>query len=307
MEISERIKEYRISLGLNQKDFAERLGISPSMIQKYEYGKSNPGSDILVKLNQVFGVNLQWLLTGKGWPDEPSQRSWPKESDALKRLKILRESLEFSAEDFASKLGLETEELLLIEKGEGKLTGPLVNLVCALFDVNVDWLLRGAGKMFLEPLKHDDSTLREHIAIPLLTNAGAATAGITEDAIDEKNFYAFRKGFIRHVAGGLDEECTKWLFLVRIKGDSMVPTLQEDEVALVNANPHTPFRQGAIYLIRDQLDMSTLAKRLYILEGKIALHSDNTKYPPVVIPIDEHNTPERLIIGRIRWSSRLFD
>jgi len=230
MSIGERLKSFRSSVGLSQKEFAQKTDINPSVIQKYEYNINKPTSDILAKLGETFGLNLHWLITGEGEP-------------------IFKKKIEL----------------------------PIT------------------------------AEFTDHIAIPLLTNAGAATAGITEDAVREKNYYAFRKSFLRHVAGGLDEECTKWLFLVRIKGDSMAPTLQEDEVALVNANPHTPFRQGAIYLIRDHVDMSTLAKRIYIFDGKITLHSDNSKYPDVVITIDEHNTPERLIIGRIRWSSRLFD
>jgi len=224
-----------------------------------------------------------------------------------KRIKEYRDLIGKSQKEFAEALGVSAQLLQQYEYDKSKPGSPFLAKLRKSFDIDLNWLLTGTGEITINILHHKENNLPGHVFLPLLTNAGAASTGITEDAIDEKNFYAFRKRFIRHIAGGLDEESTQWLFLVRIKGDSMVPTFQEDEVALVNANPHVPFRQGAIYLIRDHVDMSTLAKRIYIFDRKITLHSDNPKYSDVVIPIDEHNTPERLIIGRIRWSSRLFD
>lgn len=65
MEIGERIKEYRIRLGLGQDELAAKCGISGQSIHRYESGKSNPREVILGKLARIFGISVHELKTGE--------------------------------------------------------------------------------------------------------------------------------------------------------------------------------------------------------------------------------------------------
>jgi len=65
MNLSERLKKVRESLGKSQKEIAKLLGISFRAWQGYELGKNIPGSAVIVELAKI-GFNANWILTGKG-------------------------------------------------------------------------------------------------------------------------------------------------------------------------------------------------------------------------------------------------
>jgi transcriptional regulator with XRE-family HTH domain len=62
--IGERLKATRHMSGLNQRDFASRLGTSGAYISCVELGHSMPGGRFLRSLHREFDVNINWLLTG---------------------------------------------------------------------------------------------------------------------------------------------------------------------------------------------------------------------------------------------------
>ncbi len=64
--MEERIKELRISLGLNQAQFADRLGVGRSTIGNYESGSRVPLDTVITSICREFHVNRVWLETGEG-------------------------------------------------------------------------------------------------------------------------------------------------------------------------------------------------------------------------------------------------
>lgn len=65
-EIGERMKRIREEIGLNQKDFADALGISAPTLSGYESGGSKPTFEVLVKLSEQYKINVYYILFGKG-------------------------------------------------------------------------------------------------------------------------------------------------------------------------------------------------------------------------------------------------
>lgn len=65
MELAERLKIARDSLGKEQKEIASLLSISFRSWQDYEAGKSVPGGKVFEALVKL-GFNANWLLTGEG-------------------------------------------------------------------------------------------------------------------------------------------------------------------------------------------------------------------------------------------------
>lgn len=66
--MKDRIKELRKSLGLTQQKFADRLGLKRQTIAAYEIGNIEPSESTLLLICKEFGINKDWLLTGKGEP-----------------------------------------------------------------------------------------------------------------------------------------------------------------------------------------------------------------------------------------------
>ena len=65
-DIHIRILKVRNYNSLNQKDFADKTGVSESSIKKYEKGSSMPGGAFFLGLAQNFpDINLRWLLLGE--------------------------------------------------------------------------------------------------------------------------------------------------------------------------------------------------------------------------------------------------
>jgi transcriptional regulator with XRE-family HTH domain len=65
VEKFDRIKVFRESLKLSQKDFYEKYGVSQSNASKYENGSVALPDELEFKL-ATDGLNLDWLATGRG-------------------------------------------------------------------------------------------------------------------------------------------------------------------------------------------------------------------------------------------------
>lgn len=56
----------RKNLQLNQGEFAKKIGISQTYLSEIERGNRNPAPSFFISLTVVFGVSVDWLLTGAG-------------------------------------------------------------------------------------------------------------------------------------------------------------------------------------------------------------------------------------------------
>ena len=65
-EIGKRLKLIRELKGLSQTELGNSLGIMYQHVSKYERGESVPTWENLIKLIELYGVNINWLLTGRG-------------------------------------------------------------------------------------------------------------------------------------------------------------------------------------------------------------------------------------------------
>ncbi|HIT91083.1 MAG TPA: helix-turn-helix transcriptional regulator [Candidatus Merdenecus merdavium] len=62
MDFGTKLKELRSQTGLTQKQLAEQIGITKSVISFYELRERTPSPEILVKLAAVFHVSTDYLL-----------------------------------------------------------------------------------------------------------------------------------------------------------------------------------------------------------------------------------------------------
>ena len=61
-----RIKQIRKHYNLNQEDFGKRIGAKQSTVTAYECGNRVPMDVTITSICREFGVNEEWLRTGKG-------------------------------------------------------------------------------------------------------------------------------------------------------------------------------------------------------------------------------------------------
>ena len=59
------LKRLRKEMKLTQAALAGKLGISPSTIGMYEQGRREPDSKMLIKIANLFGVSVDYLINSK--------------------------------------------------------------------------------------------------------------------------------------------------------------------------------------------------------------------------------------------------
>jgi transcriptional regulator with XRE-family HTH domain len=61
-----RLGQVIAHLQLSQSEFARRVGVSPGFMSEVVRGNKRPGTEFLLSIRMVFGVSVDWLLTGEG-------------------------------------------------------------------------------------------------------------------------------------------------------------------------------------------------------------------------------------------------
>jgi len=112
MSVGERIRKLRKSLGLNQQEFAKRIGIARGYLSELESGKKPAPDRILKLISHTFGVSYEWLKYGKGemwekggeevpvWLREKLKTMGSKDIELLKELIELIEALNEEEKEF---------------------------------------------------------------------------------------------------------------------------------------------------------------------------------------------------------------
>lgn len=65
-DVNFRIKKVRKNLGFTQKEFAKKLGLSQNHLSYIERGERKVFQNLINAIFIEFGVNREWLKTGKG-------------------------------------------------------------------------------------------------------------------------------------------------------------------------------------------------------------------------------------------------
>lgn len=111
MKLNEKIKQLRIDNNITQRELAQKLGVSIPTLQKYEYGTLKIKSEILIKMCDIFQIELNELTKFlekedfKNFEREKKiyqnsllskSRSFRKEKDFEDNLKILETLSKFN-------------------------------------------------------------------------------------------------------------------------------------------------------------------------------------------------------------------
>ena len=72
--MKDRVKTLRKTLGLTQREFADRIGLKPNTVATYEMGRSIPSDPAINNICKEFRVSEMWLRTGSGEMFLPAPR-----------------------------------------------------------------------------------------------------------------------------------------------------------------------------------------------------------------------------------------
>lgn len=233
-----------------------------------------------------------------------------------------------AAAEFCRVIDVHRNTLARYEAGERLPDSAFLEAVCKEFSINPEWLLTGEGPMHKQQLNSPYSQNQDkideqinisspdiyscddgQIAIPQWKNpdpeifdyvpmaetqlsAGGGAFVISEEI---EGYYAFRKNWLSRVASS-----AKNLVLMRVIGDSMSPTIQQEDTVMIDIGKRS-IKEGMIYAIR--FDSTVMIKRLAFRPGgRILIISDNRQeYEPY-----EAELKDLHIIGQIIFFCRTF-
>ena len=168
--------------------------------------------------------------------------------------------------------------------------------VASVVKVDLEWLLSGKGKLEGDdPITedyHNDFVAIQYAAARPSMGGGA----IVEDEERIGRDFHFRRAWIRDQL----KAAPSMLRVMTVQGDSMIPTLQDGDVVLVDMNQRNLIPPG-IFVLHD--GMGLVAKRLEYIPMSdppaVRIISDNDRYNLYECTADEVN-----IVGRVRWYGR---
>lgn len=62
VDFGNNLKELRKKYGMTQKDLADKIGVTKSVVSYYELQERTPSPEVLIKLSNVFHVSTDFLL-----------------------------------------------------------------------------------------------------------------------------------------------------------------------------------------------------------------------------------------------------
>lgn len=198
------------------------------------------------------------------------------------KILTLRKQNNLSQQDFAERTGISTRTLQSYEYGEQSPKYEYLQRLSSIFNVsmsyfenvvNVSSMSKKVSSIKKENVVNPQTPLS--IAIPVYDEvfASAGAGRLNDECI---SFYLhFEKAFLKSYFKLTN---TEHLALLRIEGDSMMPTLPPNARLLVQAS--TQFKEGQIVLCR--LDDELFVKRLQ-KQPELKLLSDNKAYEPIAL------------------------
>lgn len=330
--LEKRLKMIRESLGLSQQAFGRRIGMAQSSYANYESGRSILPATVLQVLSDELDVNLKWLVTGEGGhmfgtEAEEEAREEPRPNYRYlvgHRLKEVRTAMGY---DVDAKLGkwcdeidfdpveykkYETQEILMPERGFAKIAKRFESL-------NMDWLRFGIPPIWrgdrvdapVNPSNEKVADIESRLAripgdppvrieetdnMPVPMTSLRISAGKGEDWGDGD-----LTGEVVYVPKKISRLYPKDAVFAGavVRGDSMEPTLRDGEPVVFASG--CPLNRDGIYVLAAHGDLMVKRIEFNRVLGKLRIISDNPKYPPTAIDLDDGGADVRILGKVVMW------
>ena len=167
------------------------------------------------------------------------------------------------------------------------------------------FVTRGSPRALAE---RDRARLAAYLGVPEAALGAPEAAGLVQVARIDVGASAGPGGLVEDEArrrpGALDPGLLRQLgvrpaaaSMIRVRGESMMPTLADGDEILVDRDRKAPGARGALFVLR--LDGELMVKRLRMIGREIEIASDNPAWPVRTAPAGETE-----VIGRVVWLSR---
>jgi transcriptional regulator with XRE-family HTH domain len=313
LSISQRVMQVRLEqVGVRGKaGFSRMLGISASTYDYYEAGRTPP-AELLVKISEVTGADLRWLLTGC----EPEEGAVAPTHPAIRRAIQLLDQHESAADALAAFVEILEATLAFPQKesaiasvspsepGTSALPTDLPTESVASTPIDPegprehrDWIpILGRSAAGIPAFWASDSeavgitTLGELIGQHAAQIETVATAKLLESPEGGVQIITLRQPFqpdgpVEYIASPQLKQAHPDAFALRIDGESMSPEIRHGD--LVVLSPSQPAASGHSAVVQ-LLDSIGVTCKLYQPDGdQVHLVAINEQFPVTHAPTDQ--------------------
>lgn len=215
--------------------------------------------------------------------------------DLAERLKAARNFTGKEQKEIAKQLGISFRSWQDYELGKSVPGGKVFESLTRI-GFNANWLLTGEGEMLQGENTEAHPLGEDYILVPRYEVRASAGGGAMVHSEQIVDYLSFKAEWVRNSLGASARD----LALINVKGDSMEPTLSNEDLILVDLRAHQ-VEDNAIYVL--QLDGALLVKRLQrMFDSSVIVSSDNAIYKPETIRGDA--VKDLNVIGRVVWCGR---
>jgi len=225
------------------------------------------------------------------------QINYDKNTSIIERILIYLDYKGITKYKFCKVIGVSRG---FLDKSREISTDKYANILAQYPEINSEWLLTGKGSMVISEKYEDSVTLNESKSaynktkkLPLIPLHSVAEIGKKEVSVMSANVEGY------YVVPEFNEAD----FLVRISGDSMMPTYAHGDIAACKRMKEAGILIWGRHYILQTTEQGTLCKRIYPHEKNkniVILKSDFAeKYPPIEMPKSDI-TDLFIVMGLIR-------
>lgn len=207
------------------------------------------------------------------------------EADRLKEARIAAGFA--TAADAARAIGVKTPTYSRHENGSRGITPDAARLYGRAFKVGPEWILYGRAPEAGAPTEEAVDLVNVY---DVQASAGNGVVVYDEQAVAQ---LAFPPGYLAKLTSAKPKD----LKIISVKGDSMLPTLADDDVVMLDLSKRDLSYDG-LFVIRDGGD-ALLVKRIgrASQRGFVTIISDNRNVYPSV----EKSLQDIEVVGRVIW------
>lgn len=240
--IADRVKLARASTGLNQKDFAEKAGVSAGTIGNLEAGARGGNTESLLGIARAAQVRLEWLAEGIGPSglDEGEQLA-AAATNLAERLEAVRQAAGWSSDRLVEVAGTSELEALRLDQAVR---------IGAASGFSAVWIFRGKGAPKVAAAPDEDTEPEPEYAgrpraarqVPVIGTAKLGGDGFYEEISPVQGH---RDGHIEIATQDPNA------YGLRVRGQSMFPAIRDGWYVLVEPNGQPRIGEYVLVKLRD--------------------------------------------------------
>ena len=217
--------------------------------------------------------------------------------DLSDRLRDARQDAGFaSAREAADALGVPPATYAAHENGTRGVKSDAVKRYARRFGVSVQWLMFGGTSEPSPFIERADERFHAGKAglVPVYDVTASAGFGSLVNYEEQTHSLAFPPDYLKKLTAGSSKD----LVIISTKGDSMEPTLLDDDIVLVDTSKtHMGFE--GMFVIRHNDTLLVKRVGMSAKSGHAMLISDNKAYPPLEVALEDTQ-----VVGKVLWYGR---